>query len=78
MGENPTDSVTGYLFSLFPVALCLPLKTWPSYNSAVVYRDERVSNDTINIIRKLLVLNPENRYTASQVLVALTGIIDKW
>ena len=78
MGENPLILFTGYLFSLFLVALCLPLKTWPSYNSVVVYRDERVSNDTINIIRKLLVLNPENRYTASQVLVALTGIIDKW
>lgn len=42
------------------------------------FRDDRVSSDTINIIRKLLVLNPDSRFTASQVLVALTGIIDKW
>ncbi|XP_061176770.1 uncharacterized protein LOC133185508 [Saccostrea echinata] len=68
------------LYGQFPFYDVVPQKLFSKIKAAEysIPQDERVSTDTISIIRKLLVLNPESRYTASQVLVALTGIIDKW
>ncbi|XP_062619662.1 uncharacterized protein LOC134281197 [Saccostrea cucullata] len=68
------------LYGQFPFYDVVPQKLFSKIKAAEysIPQDERVSTDTINIIRKLLVLNPESRYTATQVLVALTGIIDKW
>lgn len=68
------------LYGQFPFYDVVPQKLFSKIKAAeyTIPQDDRVSNDTINIIRKLLVLNPDSRFTASQVLVALTGIIDKW
>lgn len=68
------------LYGQFPFYDVVPQKLFSKIKAAeyTIPQDDRVSNDTINIIRKLLVLNPDSRFTAAQVLVALTGIIDKW
>lgn len=41
-------------------------------------RDGRVSENTVCLIRKLLVLDPQQRLTASEVLDSLSSIIASW
>lgn len=41
-------------------------------------RDGRVSENTVCLIRKLLVLDPQQRLTASEVLESLSSIIASW
>lgn len=41
-------------------------------------RDGRVSENTVCLIRKLLVLDPQQRLAAADVLEALSAIIASW
>lgn len=41
-------------------------------------RDGRVSENTVCLIRKLLVLDPQQRLTAGEVLESLSVIIASW
>lgn len=41
-------------------------------------RDGRVSENTVCLIRKLLVLDPQQRLTAAEVLESLSVIIASW
>lgn len=41
-------------------------------------RDGRVSDNTVCLIRKLLLLDPQQRLTAAEVLESLSGIIASW
>lgn len=41
-------------------------------------RDGRVSENTVCLIRKLLVLDPQQRLAATDVLEALSAIIASW
>lgn len=41
-------------------------------------RDGRVSENTVCLIRKLLVLDPQQRLTAGEVLGSLSVIIASW
>lgn len=41
-------------------------------------RDGRVSENTVCLIRKLLVLDPQQRLTAAEVLESLSAIIASW
>lgn len=41
-------------------------------------RDGRVSESTVCLIRKLLVLDPQQRLTATEVLESLSAIIASW
>lgn len=51
------------IYSALPLLLC---------------RDGRVSESTVCLIRKLLVLDPQQRLTAAEVLESLSGIIASW
>lgn len=42
------------------------------------HRDGRVSENTVCLIRKLLVLDPQQRLTAGEVLESLSIIIASW
>lgn len=47
-------------------------------SSLFKHRDGRVSENTVCLIRKLLVLDPQNRLTAGEVLESLSAIIASW
>lgn len=57
-----------------------PAATLPTPGSPHVVspRDGRVSENTVCLIRKLLVLDPQQRLTASEVLDSLSSIIASW
>lgn len=57
-----------------------PATTVPTPGSprVVCPRDGRVSENTVCLIRKLLVLDPQQRLTASEVLDSLSSIIASW
>lgn len=57
-----------------------PAPTVPTPGSLHVFsaRDGRVSENTVCLIRKLLVLDPQQRLTASEVLDSLSSIIASW
>lgn len=50
----------------------------PSSSSLFSNRDGRVSENTVCLIRKLLVLDPQQRLAASEVLESLSSIIASW
>lgn len=50
----------------------------PGSPHVVSPRDGRVSENTVCLIRKLLVLDPQQRLTASEVLDSLSSIIASW
>lgn len=54
-----------------PPDLSLPFSPSP-------IRDGRVSESTVCLIRKLLVLDPQQRLAAADVLEALSAIIASW
>jgi hypothetical protein len=47
-------------------------------SSSSLSRDGRVSENTVCLIRKLLVLDPQQRLAAADVLEALSAIIASW
>ncbi|KAL5010586.1 hypothetical protein ScPMuIL_012891 [Solemya velum] len=68
------------LYGQFPFYDTVPQELFRKIKSAEfsVPSDGRVSENTSMVIRKLLVLNPEQRMTASQVLESLASIIAMW
>ncbi|KAK3097003.1 hypothetical protein FSP39_005514 [Pinctada imbricata] len=68
------------LYGQFPFYDVVPQELFRKIKSAEfnIPNDGRVSEDTIMIIKNLLVLNPEKRMTAIQVLSSVSRIIDNW
>jgi len=60
-----------------PAAASAHLGRWDSPR-VLSPRDGRVSENTVCLIRKLLVLDPQQRLTASEVLDSLSSIIASW
>lgn len=56
----------------------LPTFLPPPEPSLLPARDGRVSENTVCLIRKLLVLDPQQRLAAADVLEALSAIIASW
>lgn len=56
----------------------MSLLTHPSLFCPPPLRDGRVSENTVCLIRKLLVLDPQQRLTAGEVLESLSAIIASW
>ncbi|XP_074655120.1 serine/threonine-protein kinase 40-like [Tubulanus polymorphus] len=68
------------LYGQFPFYDSVPQELFRKIKIAeyTIPNDGRVSDNTNNIIRKLLVLDPKTRLTAEEVITRLTSIIDEW
>lgn len=68
------------LYGQFPFYDSVPNELFRKIKSAeyTIPDDGRVSQDTIQVIRNLMVLTPETRLTATQVMSALQSVISKW
>uniref|UniRef100_A0A8C5P7B7 Serine/threonine-protein kinase 40 n=1 Tax=Leptobrachium leishanense TaxID=445787 RepID=A0A8C5P7B7_9ANUR len=68
------------LYGQFPFYDSIPQELFRKIKAAEysIPEDGRVSENTVCLIRKLLVLDPQKRLTASEVLVSLGGIISSW
>ncbi|KAG1701181.1 Serine/threonine-protein kinase 40 [Nymphon striatum] len=68
------------LYGQFPFYDSVPQTLFAKIKAAefTIPKDTKVSESTIMLIQKLLVLNPKQRLTASQVLECLTSIISEW
>ncbi|XP_033741051.1 serine/threonine-protein kinase 40-like [Pecten maximus] len=68
------------LYGQFPFYDSVPNELFRKIKSAeyTIPDDGRVSQDTIIVIRNLMVLTPETRMTATQVMSALQSVISKW
>ncbi|XP_043945631.1 serine/threonine-protein kinase 40 [Protopterus annectens] len=83
---SPSDlwvlKITMYslLYGNFPQYASLPNRPFRQIASAeqTTPQDGRVSENTVCLIRKLLVLDPQQRLTASEVLDSLNAVIASW
>ncbi|KAM3830187.1 serine/threonine-protein kinase 40 isoform 1-T1 [Vipera latastei] len=69
------------LYGQFPFYDSIPQELFRKIKAAeytIPDRDGRVSENTVCLIRKLLVLDPQQRLTASEVLESLSSIIASW
>ncbi|XP_063810448.1 serine/threonine-protein kinase 40 isoform X1 [Pseudophryne corroboree] len=68
------------LYGQFPFYDSIPQELFRKIKAAEysIPEDGRVSENTVCLIRKLLVLDPQQRLTASEVLESLGGIISSW
>ncbi|XP_033879923.1 serine/threonine-protein kinase 40-like [Acipenser ruthenus] len=68
------------LYGQFPFYDSIPQELFRKIKAAeyTIPEDGRVSENTVCLIRKLLVLDPQQRQTASEVLDSLSGIIASW
>ncbi|KAM8975670.1 serine/threonine-protein kinase 40 [Pelodytes ibericus] len=68
------------LYGQFPFYDSVPQELFRKIKAAEysIPEDGRVSENTVCLIRKLLVLDPQHRLTASEVLESLGGIISSW
>ncbi|XP_069612982.1 serine/threonine-protein kinase 40 isoform X1 [Ranitomeya imitator] len=68
------------LYGQFPFYDSIPQELFRKIKAAEysIPEDGRVSESTVCLIRKLLVLDPQHRLTASEVLESLGGIISSW
>ncbi|MBN3276992.1 STK40 kinase, partial [Polyodon spathula] len=68
------------LYGQFPFYDSIPQELFRKIKAAeyTIPEDGRVSENTVCLIRKLLVLDPQQRQTASEVLDSLSGIISSW
>ncbi|XP_027004804.2 serine/threonine-protein kinase 40 isoform X2 [Tachysurus fulvidraco] len=68
------------LYGQFPFYDSIPQELFRKIKAAEysIPEDGRVSESTVCLIRKLLVLDPQQRLTASEVLESLSGIIASW
>uniref|UniRef100_A0A803VAU9 Serine/threonine-protein kinase 40 n=2 Tax=Ficedula albicollis TaxID=59894 RepID=A0A803VAU9_FICAL len=68
------------LYGQFPFYDSIPQELFRKIKAAeyTIPEDGRVSENTVCLIRKLLVLDPQQRLTASEVLDSLSSIITSW
>ncbi|GAB0199485.1 serine/threonine-protein kinase 40 [Grus japonensis] len=68
------------LYGQFPFYDSIPQELFRKIKAAeyTIPEDGRVSENTVCLIRKLLVLDPQQRLTASEVLDSLSSIIASW
>nr|XP_033811282.1 serine/threonine-protein kinase 40 isoform X4 [Geotrypetes seraphini] len=68
------------LYGQFPFYDSIPQELFRKIKAAeyTIPEDGRVSENTVCLIRKLLVLDPQQRLTASEVLDSLGSIISSW
>ncbi|KAL7980636.1 hypothetical protein Chor_001790 [Crotalus horridus] len=68
------------LYGQFPFYDSIPQELFRKIKAAeyTIPEDGRVSENTVCLIRKLLVLDPQQRLTASEVLESLSSIIASW
>ncbi|XP_029483626.1 serine/threonine-protein kinase 40 isoform X1 [Oncorhynchus nerka] len=68
------------LYGQFPFYDSIPQELFRKIKAAEysIPEDGRVSENTVCLIRKLLVLDPQQRLTAAEVLESLSGIIASW
>ncbi|KAK5861935.1 hypothetical protein PBY51_017371 [Eleginops maclovinus] len=68
------------LYGQFPFYDSIPQELFRKIKAAEysIPEDGRVSENTVCLIRKLLVLDPQQRLTAGEVLESLSGIIASW
>ncbi|XP_074832475.1 serine/threonine-protein kinase 40 isoform X2 [Carettochelys insculpta] len=68
------------LYGQFPFYDSIPQELFRKIKAAEysIPEDGRVSENTVCLIRKLLVLDPQQRLTASEVLESLSSIIASW
>ncbi|XP_073173449.1 serine/threonine-protein kinase 40 isoform X3 [Lepidochelys kempii] len=68
------------LYGQFPFYDSIPQELFRKIKAAeyTIPEDGRVSENTVCLIRKLLVLDPQQRLTASEVLESLCSIIASW
>ncbi|XP_029475528.1 serine/threonine-protein kinase 40 isoform X2 [Rhinatrema bivittatum] len=68
------------LYGQFPFYDSIPQELFRKIKAAeyTIPEDGRVSENTVCLIRKLLVLDPQHRLTASEVLDSLGSVISSW
>lgn len=68
------------LYGQFPFYDSIPQELFRKIKAAeyTIPEDGRVSENTVCLIRKLLVLDPQQRLAAADVLEALSAIIASW
>ncbi|MBN3315018.1 STK40 kinase, partial [Atractosteus spatula] len=68
------------LYGQFPFYDSIPQELFRKIKAAeyTIPEDGRVSDNTVCLIRKLLVLDPQQRLTAAEVLESLSSIIASW
>lgn len=68
------------LYGQFPFYDSIPQELFRKIKAAeyTIPEDGRVSENTVCLIRKLLVLDPQQRLAATDVLEALSAIIASW
>ncbi|XP_050394326.1 serine/threonine-protein kinase 40 [Patella vulgata] len=68
------------IYGQFPFYDSVPQELFRKIKSAefTIPNDGRVSENTISVVRKLLVLDPQTRMTASEVLDAMGSVLATW